>query len=205
MKPIFYTVNLGHKTINYNATVFELLKVLDLTPEFLLEQSHWSNYLIIGIEFKDGEFFPVKDIVNCSDETFVNAVLVERIGNGSECNCDICYAFSHQDDEDKESLYSDFNHTDIFMDFYKSNFEDDYFLDLAYVTDSLEDALQEVMEGSSGFLVNSQTSRFGDTHVGTAEAWEKVLEGLGYLDENALDLLSDATWEDTFRFPHLDE
>ena len=205
MKPIFYTDTMGHKAINYNATVFELLKVLDLTPEFLLEQSHCSNYFIIGIEFKDGEFFPVKNIVDYSDETFVNAVLVKRIGHGSECNCGICHDFSHQDDEDKESLYSDFNHTCIFMDFYKSNFEDDYFLDLAYMTDSLEDALQEVLEAPSGLLVNSQTSRFGDTYVGTAEAWEKVLEGLGYLDENALDLLSDATCEDTFRFPHLDE
>jgi len=205
MKPIFTTDTMGHKAINYNATVFELLKVLDLTPEFLLEQKHCSNYLIIGIEFKDGEFFPVKNTVNCSDETFVNAVLVKMIGNGSECNCDICYAFSHQDDEDKESLYSDFNHTSIFMDFYKSNFEDDYFLDLAYVTDSLEDALQEVLEAPSGLLVNSQTSRFGDTHVGTAEAWEKVLDTMGCLDENPLDGLNDATFEDTFKYPHLDE
>ena len=204
MKPIF-TTNNGKKTINYNATVFEILKTLDLTPEFLLEQGHCSNYLIIGIEFKDGELFPVKETVNCSDETFVNAVLVKRIGNGSECNCGICHDFSHQDDENKESLYSDFNHTSIFMDFYKSNFEDGYFFDSAHVTDSLEDSLQEVMEAPSGLLVNSQTSRFGDTHVGSASAWEKVLDTMGCLDENVLDGLSDATWEDTFRFPHLDE
>lgn len=173
MKPIIETHN-NIKKIDYRNTALALLEVLGLTIDDLVGQAHNDHYcLLLGAKFDEetGEIIPVSDQVCNPNTTFVNAETLARIGNSAPCNCEVCEAFKHLEELDPEEwvIKSDF------VEFYRANFDDSYTDLVDEIFESLAEAVEGFLGEDTDLMINSQTSKFGETHVGTASQWETLL------------------------------